>query len=501
MKKNTRLLCLFLALLLTVTAVSTTLSGCAEIDHPDAESETVPETLAVSEAETDPVKNALNALKGIADWGNKEFGILYTNDFFGYDTEVEATPPQGDTTNSAIINDAVYERNTLFEELCKLEFITIPVNSGVATSRVQAEAQTATGDFQLITMKTRDTAAAATSGVLYNYLDLDIEYERPWWDQGTVDFALDGRVFFMNGPFNMVDDNVTFVMMFNKELYADYQVEDPYLTVERGDWTLTYFNSVISNLSTDDGDGVWTDHDTYGFATPNSIGDTLFYGAGLRYVNNSRDVGEPQLVLNEKMEQALNVMDIARSIVHENHSTYVAPSFYEDLAKNMFVQGRSLFYCEAASYLGALNAEMEDEYGVLPLPKYDTKQEKYTTWIHSSGSTLSLPTSIARGDTKPFEAVLETYVLLSQKIVKPAFYDTMLTVRNVQDVESSDMLDMIFQNRTYDMAIYFESLGFANLFASSVLNEGANFSSAYKSESKSFEKRVKSILRKLQNSH
>ncbi len=494
MKFTVKILCALLALLLTMTAIT----ACVpEDDAPGATDGATTESANTPAPETDLLEDSLKALDGRSYWQG-DFGILYTNDFFGYDAEVEADMDKGSDTAAGIINDAVYERNTLFEELCDLDFVTIPVSSDVATARVQAEAQTATGDFQLVTMKTRDTAAAATTGVLYNYLDLDLEFERPWWDQGTLDFALDGRVFFMNGPFNMVDDNVTFVMMFNKDLYKDYQVEDPYATVARGDWTLPYFNSVISNLSTDNGDGVWTDHDTYGFATPNSIGDTLFYGAGLRYVNNSRDVGEPQLVLDEKMEQALNVMDIARSIVHENHSTYVAPSFYEDLAKNMFVQGRSLFYCEAASYLGALNAEMEDEYGVLPLPKYDTNQEKYTTWIHSSGSTLSIPTSVARGDMELFENVLETYVLLSQKVVKPAFYDTMLTVRNVQDVESSEMLDMIFMNRTYDMAIYFESLGFANLFASSVLSDGADFTSAYKAESKSFNKRVANILRKLQ---
>lgn len=82
--------------------------------------------------------------------------------------------------------------------------------------------------------------------------------------------------------------------------------------------------------------------------------------------------------------------------------------------------------------------------------------------------------------------------------VKPFFCGTMLTVRNVQDVESSEMLDMIFFNRTYDMVIYSESPGFANLFATSVLSKGADFTFIYKTESKTFDKRIADTLRKLQ---
>jgi hypothetical protein len=362
-----------------------------------------------------------------------------------------------------------------------------------------AEVQTGTGDFHLITT-TADTAARnATSGYLYNYLDLDMDLEQDWWDAGTLDFALDGRVFFMDGSFNIVDDDVTFVFMFNKELRTEYQIANPYETVKAGDWTLEYFNSVVSQLATENGDGMWDENDTYGFSTPGSIGNTFFYGAGLKYVENSRDMDVPELVLDKKMEQALNVLDMARSIIQENNSTYVAPHGQEGLSRDVFIQGRSLFYCEAASYLRGLNANMEREYGVVPVPKYNKEQANYTTWRHSIGSTLSIPTTVAKGDMEQFAMVLETYALLSQKLVRPAYYDTMLTTRNVQDVESSEMLDLIFLNRTYDMAMYFTDLGFNGLFEQAALNSGNTFTSSYQANSKKFDRQIASILRKLQN--
>ena len=493
MSKKIRLLSLLLALLMVVSVFAACGNG------EDTQKETGDTTAGQTENVTDPVEDALTELRAEVDWGGNDFGIIYVNDIGGYTEEVEAEPESGDETGSGVINDAVFERNTLFEEYCNLNFVLVPTPNPSIGSAIMAEVQTGTGDFHLITT-TADTAARnATSGYLYNYLDLDVDLEQDWWDAGTLDFALDGRVFFMDGSFNIVDDDVTFVFMFNKELRTEYQIANPYETVKAGDWTLSYFNSVVSQLATENGDGKWDENDTYGFSTPGSIGNTFFYGAGLKYVENSRDMDVPELVLDKKMEQALNVLDMARSIIQENNSTYVAPHGSEGISRDVFIQGRSLFYCEAASYLRGLNANMEREYGVVPVPKYDKAQANYTTWRHSIGSTLSIPTTVAKGDMEQFSMVLETYALLSQKYVRPAYYDTMLTTRNVQDVESSEMLDLIFLNRTYDMAMYFTDLGFNGLFEQAALNSGNTFTSSYQANSKKFDRQIASILRKLQN--
>ena len=449
------------------------------------------------EMETDPVQEALDNVRSVANWDGKDWGILYANDISGYAEEVEAQAKAGTDTSSGVINDAVFERNTLFEEYGNLTFVLIPTSHTVITTNLQIEALSNTGDFQFVSQTTTATAGAATAGYLFNYLELDIDYDQAWWDQGTLDFALEGCVFFMDGPFNIVDDDVTFVMLFNKTLQHQYLVENPYDTVKRGEWTLDYFNSVVKDLSTEDGDGKWDENDTYGFAAPRSIGETFFYGADLKYVENSRNTETPELALNEsRMERAINTIAKARKIVKENNSTYVAAVGEESLALEIFMDNRALYYVEAASYLRALNGGMDGEYGVIPIPKYDKNQEKYTTWRHGIGSTLSMPISISGQDLFEVANILELYAILSQKYVRPAYYDTMLTTRNVHDVESSEMLDLIFQNRIYDMAMYFDSLGFASLFSNSVIAVDT-FTSSYSSVSRSFDKKMRYILEKL----
>ncbi len=490
-----------ISLVLSVFLITLSLVGCADYSSDSDSSGTVATSLddghTESTAETNPAKDALEALKSEVNWGGEEFGLLYVHDVGGYGAEIEAKEKADSTSSSGVINDAVYTRNAQFEDICKLKFVWIPVSHhGPISTKLTAEAQTATGDFQLVTQTTFGMADSATAGHLYNYLNLDIDYEPNWWDKGTLDFALNGKVFFMNGAFNFVDDDMTFVMMFNKQLREDHRVKNPYDTVKAGEWTLDYFNSLISSLSGEtSGDGKWDEQDTYGFSTPDSICQTLFYGAGLQYIKNNRDMEMPELLLTgSQMEKALNVMEKINTILLDNHSTYIAPNGSEGNSMSVFMEGRALFYSEIASYLHELNTSMTTEYGVLPIPKYSEEQENYTTWTANLASTMGIPTSIGQSDLDQFARVLEAYALLSEMYVRPAYYDHMLTTRSVRDSESSEMVDLIFLHRVYDMAMYFD-LGLSSLCRTGV--DGNTFASQYASASKLFDRRIERLLNKL----
>ena len=485
--KLTKLASLLLAGLLLVS----TLAACSTGDE-NTNDTTAADTTAKVEAETDPVQNTIDALRAEVNWGGRDFGLLYVNDIGGYKEEVEAQSEFSGENSNAVINDAVFERNTLFQEYCNLKFSLLPVSNASYNSTLTNGIQSGTSDFYLCTQTAGDTANAALSGYLYNYLSLDIDYDQAWWDQGTLNFALDGRVFFMNGPFNIVDDDVTYIMMFNKKLQNDHRVANPYQTVRDMDWTMEYMNSIISNLSSDNGDGVWDEKDTYGLTATAALADGFFYGSGLRYVNNSPELDIPELMLNDNMDRALAVLDITRSIIHENNSTYIG------IGLEIFMKDRALYGFEVVSYLRSLNSNMESGYGVLPVPKFDKAQDTYYSRSNPIGSTLSIPTTAAQNDMDMYAKVLEMYCVLSQKLVRPAYYEVTLMTRNVQDLESTEMLDLIFQNRVYDMAAYFADLGLSSVFYEAATGTSDSFASKYNSASRGFDKRVKNMLKRLQ---
>ena len=480
--------------LLVIGMIGACFTSCGNANQGSEESNVTSEFN--TEHETDPVMERLEEVKEKADWKGQDFGILYVNNIAGYTEEFEAVANTNDASGSGVINDAVYERNKLFEEYCHLNMVLIPKSNSAINGQLLNEIKTMTGDFHLVMQTAADTATAATSGYLFDYLKLNIDYEQPWWDQGMLDFSLKGHIYLMNGPFNIVDDDVTYVMMFNKRLQEEHHIEDLYETVKNNQWTLSYFHSLVSNFSSENGDGVWDEKDTYGFSSPSTVGVSFFYGAGLRMVDNSRKMETPKLMLDEKMEIALNVLDISRAVIHDNNSSYVTGSGQESTSAEIFTGGRALFYSEVASYLRSMTANMEDDYGVLPIPKYNEEQEKYYTWSNSIGSTLSIPSTIAKQDVESFAIVLEVYALLSQKYVLPAYYDVVLLTRNVDDVESSEILDMIFQNRTYDMALYY-SLGLSNVFSNAVMSRGSDFSSQYAAANRNFDRTIINLLRRI----
>ena len=487
--KLTKLTALLLASLMLVPTLAACSTGSDEV--PDGSNQS--ETSSQIEEETDPVDTAIEELRGKVNWQGQDFGILYCNDYQSHRREVEAQANFTGESGNAVLNDAVFERNTLFEEYCNLNFVLLPTSVDSFGTTLTKGVQTGTKDFYFCIQGGAATASAALQGLHYNYLNLDIDYNYEWWDQGTLNFALDGRVFFMNGPFNMVDDDCTYIVAFNKKLQQKHQLPDLYQTVRDLDWTMEYMNSVISGLSTDNGDGVWDEKDTYGLTATASLSTALFYASGLKYVDNSVDKDIPELILNDKLDRVADVMAITRSILHENNSTHMG------IGMEILINDRALFGFEIVSYLRTLNASMESEYGVLPVPKFDKLQDRYYSYSNAGvGTTLSIPVSVTQNDLDLFSKTLEMYCLLSQKLIKPAYYEVTLMTRSVQDQASTEMLDLVFSNRVYDMAAYFADLKLASLFEEAAAGTADTFSSKYSSASRTFDKRVRTLLKKLQ---
>ncbi len=490
--KLIKLLCLLMAGVLLLSAFV----ACGVNDEsggdPDA---TVNEGASTSELDV-----ALTEL-GDINWGGGDFAVLHA-DVFKNEVFAEGGTVDQEGGSSQVINDAVFERNTLFSERCNLVFKTIEKDAGGVSSAVQNEASAPTGDFQMIDHRLGESSTLATSGYLYDFFELGIDLEGEWWDSGTAEFVLAGGVYFMSGSLNFADDGVTYVLIFNKDMQKTYSntVPDPYKTARDGEWTLDYFNNVIQGISSDNGDGKWNELDTYGFINTWEYGNTFFIGSDLRYINNKGAEGEITLFLADKaqMEKALNVLELSQAIYHNNNASYMSPPGQEGLGQTAFKENRGLFYGEVVNHLTPLTQEMKTEFGILPVPKYDKAQEFYRTWTHSSGSTFSVTSAIPADKVEVMGQVVQAYAILSHKYVKPAYYDIMLTSRNVHDADSADMMDLMFANRVYEMSFYFNNFGFFELFKSATNDNSDNFSSGYERQAKSFNKKLDTVLRKLE---
>ncbi len=405
------------------------------VDEPGVEIETAPGYAP---------EDALNALESI-NWGGEDFTVLC-----GMTMKSEMHSAE---IGSSIIGDAVYERNVLLEELCNLKWTVreAATDQGM-TNTIQNEAMVAAGDFQLIDHYAGYTVSHASSGFLDSFRNLGREdLSGPWWDQGTDAFLLGGQVYFMSGSANTLDDDVTYVMYFNRKLQAELPIEDPYQTVLDGNWTLDYFSSLVQAAAVDNGDGKWDEQDTYGLATYYGFTNAFFIGADLRYTDNSSQDGAITMVIHNRMEKAQATCDLLRSFYTPATGTFSADQGQYDLAASLFKTGRCLFYGDV---IGSRTAT-EEEYGILPVPKFDVKQTEYRSRAHVSAAALSVPTTVGVGDkAETVGGILEALAILSHKTVRTAYCESVLKVRKEQEPAAFAMLDIALDNRAWDLAFF-----------------------------------------------
>ena len=138
-----------------------------------------------------------------------------------------------------------------------------------------------------------------------------------------------------------------------------------------------------------------------------------------------------------------------------------------------------MFFGEIVENVVESNKQMDDDFGVLPIPKFDAAQENYISWTHGISSSMTIANNIGDGEQEKFGLLLEGFNVLSEKYVRPAYYDVVLTRKSVQDADSGPMLDIIFKGRTYDLAMYYQNLGLVEAFKTCVNNGSTGFATEY----------------------
>jgi hypothetical protein len=98
--------------------------------------------------------------------------------------------------------------------------------------------------------------------------------------------------------------------------------------------------------------------------------------------------------------------------------------------------------------------EMSDDFGILPVPKMREDQDRYYHTVSISNmSALALPLNVK--EPEDLGLIIEAMGKYSKDYITPAYYDIQLKYRDTRDNESSEMLDIIFSSRTFDIGAAF----------------------------------------------
>ena len=389
--------------------------------------------------------------------------------------DIYAENETGDT-----INDAVYKRNSILED----KFNIAISETGVSDPAGDARKSIKSGDdaYDSVVGGMNDLIKLSQEGLVLDLSKIPhINLSNPWWDQKAVnELELGGKLFCATGDLFIADKDATWVMMFNKKLVQDYQLEDPYSLVRSGQWTMDKFDGIIKNVSTDlNGSGKMDENDLYGFSTHEYSSWGFLYGAGIKIAEKD-STGYPALVMNTPITGT--VMEKTVQIMKNGIYTYCVPVGDWAKALQVFEDDRAVFYGEVLQCAIRLRP-MVSNFGLIPYPKYDASQTEYPCMVNATGTVVCVPATC--GDADRTGTILENMSYLSRIYLKPAYYDVALKGKFMRDDESSEMLDLIMRQRVFDLGYIFDWGTLGSAYDAAVLKGNSDFTSLYdKYESK-----------------
>lgn len=401
------------------------------------------------------------------------------------------------------ISEAVYTRNDMILQNYGVTIKEYKEATANVPNKVQTEVNAPTGEFHAVVSNVANSANFSNNTLvwdLYSDETSNIDLTKSWWDQRLVEgLTLNDRVFFATGDLLTLDNDATFVMMFNKTLANESQIPDLYSMVSNYEWTFDkLFEYEQLAIEDPNGDGVLEyDDGVAGFALTNDVFYSMFYAGGLSVVTREED-GSLSFGLN--VERAQNVADSAKRlfakdyIVNINDVATATGVGVPEVGQTAFGENHALFFGEVLQCVERLRG-YDVDFGVIPYPMYDTNQKAYYHMMHLTGSVVSIPRSVNK-DIEMVSAMIEAMAYYAVDTLTKQYYEINLTTKNVKDEQSGPMIDLILASRVCDLAYYY---GWGNAMGTLVEALKPDSSKSIASSAAALEKAVNNQMRRALN--
>ncbi len=352
-----------------------------------------------------------------------------------------------------LMNDARYDM--LAETM---EALNVSVREEVQTyskfpAFVRSLIQSGDGTYDAVNMLDRNSLDCARCGCYLPlqtvpYLDLTKDY---WSGELSDALSVNGVNYYAVGSFQLyVYANLSGVV-FNNAVAENNHVEIPYDDVDAGTWTMDKLEAYRGIGTADmDGDGE-NDRWTYG-SDVRSLQMTALVASGFRIVDKDKD-GTLFLNLYENTNTFVDIMYRIQDIFYEGDMR----DDPHNITVRFFMDDQEMIHIMRFVFFDALR-DMESDFSILPMPKWDEAQKEYHSRTFDSGF-VSVP--LTAKDTALSGAVLELLSSCGYRYVVPAYIENQLGSRLARDPRTSKNIKLIYDTRMIDLgeAYFFERYG------------------------------------------
>ena len=477
-------------------------------DQSDLPADTTAPTQSDTQTPAETTKPAIeyeeDDLPSTLDFGGEPINILspYINTSAGILQMPEITVEE---LSNEVINDSIYNRERYVEERLGVEINNIQQKK--INDEIEKQFSSGDNNYQIYAVNLLTTSALCIHGY---FLDLnEVEYlnlDKPWWSSLFNDEAeLLGELYFTSGSLALSMLRNMNVVYYNKALADDFskdipELADMYAVVESGDWTFDKWLSLSENIYTDsNGNSERDGEDLYGIGyVRTTIIEAFFSSFDIDVLSRTSD---GWFELNVNTDKMFTSLDKMYNLFFNTTGCY-APGTGEcdlDDMEILFAGGSILFMVnDMRSVETTALRNMQDEYGILPYPKYDTNQKEYYT-LSNEHMTFAIPSIIP--DSSIAGAVLEAMASYSYRDTVPAYLDIAIKGKYMSDPGSRRMIDTIVNGYKPDASkIYFNVLAneYTAAYRYMLINGENSFAAKHATNSKTIERLLKYTRRDLE---
>ncbi len=379
------------------------------------------------------------------DYGNYDFRVLRADietghSWSGYPNDVYVEEISGD-----ILANSVYYRNQALKDMLNVNIaMEIQPMGNDLTTALSNSIVSGDGGYDTAILHMRGFPTLVNQGLVNDMNNLGLDTSYSWWDSAAEDaLNINGKQFAMISDVTYVDKLSTIGVFYNLQMAEELHIPNLYEMVDNGTWTWEKMKE-FAIAATESGEEI------FGISAQNDYSYYFMHAANVQTVSKDNNGA---LVYKLAYQRPVNVLQDAFTAMNQN---YFFNRQLEGLDSNQVAQNFGEHYMfvvrplQSFYYMKNYNVD----YGVLPMPKYDDLYEDYYSPInHHAATLMAIPMSNTEyGRTAD---VLQAWGMISEAKVMPEFYDRILSTRMVNDPESSRMLDIVFENRVYDVGLIF----------------------------------------------
>ena len=422
------------------------------------------------------------------NYNNEEFVI------FTWSNQVMWEWNEDGETSGDKIHDAIYNRQVRAEERLGIEIVLSKQsgdwgnrNSFITTVEANVEAG-AKDAFDLVGQYTPAAPIGAMKNLYMNLSDIEyLDWERPWWPQDIQESChINNNVYFITGDITGTLVRNIHCIIGNLDLAENYSLPNLYELVDNKEWTMAKFSEIsLGTIQGINPDG----SACYSVTFPNNVEyDSLFYGAGFRFVDHDAD---GKLVMSEELssDRLESWFQTCQSYLFDNADVEILAIN----GANGFTSGNVLFHCGGISDVQNSLQDVNFDFAVLPFPLYDDNQEEYYTITSYWVSMYSIPTNAA--DPSMSAAVLECLSSYGYRYLTPVIYQESFQYRYLDTLENANMFDLLHDTLVFDPGrLFADQLNCFAAFREAAKESYNSWSTYYAGNSKLWARSLEKII-------